>query len=189
MVLPGDLTHAIEMGALVVGSVGLVCFLLSSPPERKHNAAGGISALLLLGVLLAGCAPQPQAAPNVSSSPNPDVGKRWTTPPSPTQEHLGSIVWSGSQYVAVGEHGTILTSADGHSWTRQAVPVETVLQEIVWSGSQYVAVGWEGTILTSADGRSWTKQSSPTNRDLLGIAWSGSQYVAVGLNGTIITSP
>jgi hypothetical protein len=68
MVLPAELTYAIEMGALVVGSVGLVWFLLPSLPERKHNAPGGMGALLLLGVLLASCAPQPQAAPNVSSS-------------------------------------------------------------------------------------------------------------------------
>ncbi len=110
MVLPDDLTRAVEMVALVVRVVGWLWFLLTGPMERKQRVPGGILALLILWALLAGCASQPQAAPTSSSPSKPDPGKQWTTQRSNSSQTLLAITWSGSQFVAVGFYGTILTS-------------------------------------------------------------------------------
>ena len=54
------------------------------------------------------------------------------------------INWNGSQFVAVGEFGTILTSPDAVTWTAQSGPTSD-LHGITWNGSQYSAVGESGT--------------------------------------------
>src|SRR6266699_4443960 len=171
MVLPDDLTRAVEMVALVVRVVGRLWFLLTGPRERKQRVPGGILALLILWALLAGCASQPQAAPTSSSPSKPDPGKQCTTQRSNSSQTLLAITWSGSQFVALGQAGIILTSPDGHTWTEQGAPVQADLFNIAWSGSQFVAVGFYGTILTSPDGGSWTRQEAPNQKILFAIAW------------------
>lgn len=72
--------------------------------------------------------------------------------------NLSGVVWSGSQFVAVGYAGTIVTSPDGHTWTTQTSGTSNDLSGVAWSGSrsEFVAVGKAGTILTSPDGSTWT---------------------------------
>ena len=117
------------------------------------------------------------------------TGKIWHAQYSGTSQDLVGVVWSRSQFVAVGESGTILTSPDGRAWTAQNSRTSQWLIGVVWSGSQFVVVGHSGTILTSPDGRAWTAQNSPTSEILDDVVWSGSQFVAVGQSGTILTSP
>ncbi len=62
---------------------------------------------------------------------------------------LRGVVWSGTQFVAVGYSGTILTSPDGRTWTAQISGTSEALYGVSWSGSQFVVVGVAGTILTS----------------------------------------
>jgi len=110
MVLPDDLTRAVALVAVVVGVVGWLWFLLTGPRERKQRVPGGLLALLILWALLAGCASQPQATPTSSSPSKPAPGKQWTTHRSTSSQTLLALTWSGSQFVAVGLAGTILTS-------------------------------------------------------------------------------
>ena len=68
---------------------------------------------------------------------------------------LNGIVWSGSQFVAVGGLyvAAIFTSPDGVAWTPQIPYTDyNPLHGIAWSGNQFVAVGENGIILTSPDG-------------------------------------
>jgi hypothetical protein len=105
---------------------------------------------------------------------------------------LESVIWSGTQFVAVGLvgfNGIIFTSPDGVTWTSQTASNASSLFGVTWSGTQFVAVGDGGTILTSPDGVTWTKQTSGTGNRLSGITWSGTQFVAVGDGGAILTSP
>ncbi|MBI1766861.1 MAG: hypothetical protein HYR67_00625 [Bacteroidetes bacterium] len=112
---------------------------------------------------------------------------------------LSGVAWSGSQFVAVGGNGTIVTSSDGITWTPRTSGYNS-LSGVTWSGSQFVAVDrWNGTILTSPDGITWTSHSTGTqNTSLNGVTWSGSQFVVVGeqytypaysRSATILTSP
>ncbi len=78
------------------------------------------------------------------------LGRTWHAQDSVTSQILYGVAWSGSQFVAVGGGGTILTSPDGRaSWTAQHPGTERYLYGVAWSGSQFVAVGEGGTILTS----------------------------------------
>ncbi len=121
----------------------------------------------------------------------------WTARASGTTNNLRSVTWTGTQLVAVGDLGTILTSSDGATWTMRSSPVTNSstsnLLSVIWTGSQIVTVGTFGTILTSPDGITWTLQTSniidnPVSH-LYSVTWTGSQLVAVGTFGTVVTSP
>ena len=105
---------------------------------------------------------------------------------------VGSVVWSGTQFVAVGGFGTILTSPDGSTWTTRRSGTQEFFGRITWSGTQFVVVGLQspgnGVILTSPDAISWTPRNPGTTSPLFGVTWSGTQFVATGFS-TIVTSP
>jgi hypothetical protein len=102
---------------------------------------------------------------------------------------LRSIVWTGAQFVAVGQAGMIETSPDGSEWTlRSPLGATKSLSKIATNGSLLVAVG-DGVVLTSTDSSKWTTQSTPADFKVKSVAWIGSGFVAVGGNGRIFTSP
>ncbi len=118
----------------------------------------------------------------------------WTQErPDPNNgEGLHGISYGESQWVAVGDAGTILTSSDPSSrvWVQQSSQTNVDLSDIVYNGSGlYVVVGREGTILTSTDGTIWESRSSGTSFDLLGVAYDGvGKYIAVGQEGVVLSS-
>lgn len=101
--------------------------------------------------------------------------------------HAFGIAWSGSNFVAVGDAGSIATSPDGIAWTQRVSGTQDDLHGVTWSGSQFVAVGVAGAILTSPDGVTWTSRGNGGGLNLSGVTWSGTQFVAVG--DVILTSP
>jgi hypothetical protein len=62
---------------------------------------------------------------------------------------LNSVIWTGSQLVAAGEYGTIITSPDYTNWTKAGSGTIKNLWSIAKSDNLLVAVGDSGTILTS----------------------------------------
>jgi photosystem II stability/assembly factor-like uncharacterized protein len=101
---------------------------------------------------------------------------------SSTSADLYSVTSHGSQLVAVGDGGTIITSLDGITWVNRGDTSVTKnkIFSVIWSGAKYVAVGDAGTVITSPDGATWTKANSVTTDQLKSVAWTGSQFVAVG---------
>ena len=83
----------------------------------------------------------------------------WTklTPP-PTEKHLYSIAWTGTQFVVAGDNGSILTSPDGIHWTSRYSGDSGALHSVTWTGNQLIAVSSSGTFLTSRDGIDWTRK-------------------------------
>jgi hypothetical protein len=117
-------------------------------------------------------------------------GESWqVVSPPPTGNSLLAITWTGSQFVAVGALGTILSSPDGVTWTSQNRVTTSDLAGVAWTGGTLVAVGLVGTIITSPDGVTWTSHNWGVPFDLLDVAWTGTQVVAVGHGGEILTSP
>lgn len=71
--------------------------------------------------------------------------------PHAWDEGLYAVVWSGGRFVAVGENGRIVHSADGDRWGERAVDGATFdwLSDVAWNGERFVAVGHNGTIVVS----------------------------------------
>jgi serine/threonine protein kinase len=180
------------LAALLIGSGSLVYFNVRQNQATATANATATSRAQANGTSTA----QAQANATATAQTNAP-GRIWHAPYASNNQLFYSVAWSGTQFVAVGQHspsgggvsGAILTSPDGRSWTAQHSGTTQSLSAVAWSGSQFVAVGEFGAILTSPDGRSWTAQHSGTSQSLNAVAWSGSQFVAVGYSSTILTSP
>jgi hypothetical protein len=112
------------------------------------------------------------------------------------------VVWSGTQFVAVGRQGIICTSPDGVVWTTRSSGTQIHLRSVIWAGGQFVAVGgnWQenrdddnigppgSVLLTSPNGITWTRRTVPTGYPIEGILFNGSTFIATGGNGEILTS-
>ncbi len=115
-------------------------------------------------------------------------GTTWVQVASGTSTHLMSVTWSGTQFVAVGESGVILTSPDGNVWTARISGTSNTLNAVIKAGSQLVAVGAGGTILTSSDGVTWVVRSSGTSVTLNAATWTGSTIFVVGYSMVTLSS-
>ena len=113
----------------------------------------------------------------------------WTLQNSGILSDINRVVWTGSQFVAAGANGIILSSSDGKSFQQRTTSSSSALYDVARSGDTFVVVGEYGTVLTSSDGVTWTSQTSGTHNSLYGVVWSGSKFVALGAYGTLLTSP
>lgn len=106
---------------------------------------------------------------------------------------FSGVTWTGSQLVAVGSGGAILTSPDGDKWTERPSNTTKRLSSVIWTGTQLVAIGDEGAILTSPDGVAWAGRHLETKWNLNSITWAGSQLVTIGgvaeRGSVFLTSP
>lgn len=102
---------------------------------------------------------------------------------TPGTLNLASVVWDGSQFLAVGNQQGY-SSTDGITWSLFSISGGFNLQDIAWNGQIFVAVGVNGangSIVSSPDGITWTVRSFPTtSRALYGVVWGGDKFVAVG---------
>ena len=131
---------------------------------------------------------------NVLTSPN---GVTWTPHTlDGSSYYLKGIVWSGSQFAAIGYEyvnggsakGVVFTSPDGVAWTRRNVNAAGLLESVAWSGNRFIAVGHNEDqpptplLLTSADGVTWSFSSTTDFSELYDIVWGNHLFVAVGSN-------
>lgn len=117
------------------------------------------------------------------------VGHVWTqSAPVPASVSLEAVTHTGSQWVAVGRQGTVLTSTDAATWTPRATATTAALHDVVWSGTQLLAVGDNGALLTSSDAQTWAAASSTLAIGWNAAVWTGTQFVAVGRYGMVATS-
>jgi hypothetical protein len=109
---------------------------------------------------------------------------------------LSDVAWNGNVFIAVGDDGVILTSADGIDWVTRASGTDARLFAVAADGPYVVAVGWEpeggpGIILQSTDhGAGWTVKDRPIDAVLEAVAINSSQVVVGGNRwgwGTAIT--
>src|SRR5438094_693224 len=105
------------------------------------------------------------------------------------------VAYGNGRFVAVGNAGIILASADGITWTNVNSPfTNTILYGAAYGGGSFVAVGyWSiesgfSTILTSPDGFTWTERTPGSVQTLWGAAYGDGQFVVVGDQSTILQS-
>ena len=67
-------------------------------------------------------------------------------------EHLNSVLWTGSQFVAVGE-GATFVSADGFAWQR--TPNRDAPLTVTYGNGVFVGLNWKGRIMHSKDAVAW----------------------------------
>ena len=118
---------------------------------------------------------------------SPD-GVSWTAQDAGVSSGLAGVVWSGTQFVAVGV--AIVTSPDGVTWTERTNPyLGEFLSSVAWSGTQFVAAAESHpAILTSPDGITWSLQGCAVGYGFLGVAASHDAIVTVGFPQGIVTS-
>ncbi len=102
------------------------------------------------------------AESDLSSSITVYQPSNWTIHyPSEINLVLDDMLWTGTEYIAVGEYGMIVTSSDGVAWQKQYSGTNKYLFGVAWSGVEYVVVGEQSTVLTSVDGINWTIREVP----------------------------
>ncbi len=127
-------------------------------------------------------------------------GAVWTKPtvdPAAQVPILKRFVWTGSQYVAIGNdynnpsdpQGWVYTSTDAVTWTSTSLGTLERLTDIAWTGRRYLVCGREGALLTSTNGSDWQVLESGAAVVLTDIAVGTDQAVVVGANRTVLVSP
>lgn len=101
---------------------------------------------------------------------------------------LNDLIWTGSQFFAVGVHGLMMTSKDGMKWTQLTSPTQESLYRVIRANGVYYTTGSNGLIMTSEDLKTWKKLKTSTIETIRSIAWSGKKFVAVGDKGVTLTS-
>jgi photosystem II stability/assembly factor-like uncharacterized protein len=98
-----------------------------------------------------------------------------------------SVCYGAGKFVAVGNAGSVATSANGIDWTRVPSPTPCSLHAIAFGNKKFIAVGNEGAIVRSSDGVHW-KSTDVTETRLRGIAFGAGTFVAVGHEGLVLSS-
>ena len=142
------------------------------------------------GTLLAGDLNYTSASP-----PGVTAWTPATSVPVGFASNLSAVASSGSQFIALGTDGSIVTSTDGNAWTspgaiaNPGARMNSLAFGLVSSAARYVAVGDGGNIFMSADLVTWTPMTSNTTYDLYNVAFPKDAFVATGAKGTLLTSP
>lgn len=108
----------------------------------------------------------------------------------PQGDYLYAVTYGSDLFVAVGDHGTIVTSVDGSSWTVRSSGTNNRLNGIAYGNGLYIAVGENGIILTSPDGMTWTESFilQPFVPLLTEVTFGNGIFIASGMTSSYIYS-
>lgn len=117
-----------------------------------------------------------------------------TTQVSGLSNRLNNVIWTGSQFVAVGDGGVIMYSSNGTSWTNANTTSTLNIQGIAWSGSEYCITTIDTAnsnyfkVYRSTDLSSWslvynTTSSYYSSAGVYSIAYGASKFSAISSNG------
>lgn len=101
-----------------------------------------------------------------------------------------AIATSGSDYVVVGNAGTLLHSTDGINWTSINVSNITTsdLTNVQYLNGKYYVTGDLGYVLTSSNGINWSYSQASGNPRLMDIIYNNNKFFVVGYGGYIAYS-
>jgi hypothetical protein len=104
----------------------------------------------------------------------------WTLQLSGLPHALSDVIWDGDAFIAVGDGGTVLTSADGIAWLAIESGTGADLNDVAFYGSDIFAVGDEIILHSTDHGTSWTVKDRPAEAAFEGVAINASQVVIGG---------
>jgi len=111
-------------------------------------------------------------------------GITWVTRDSGRTSYLDGIAYGSNLFVAVGQHGSILTSPDGTAWTIRTLPGSdtTSLESIAYGNGTFVIVGNNPhKTYYSTNGIDWTISTPPASvAYLTNITYGAGQFVLCG---------
>jgi hypothetical protein len=118
-------------------------------------------------------------------------GIEWTGRAWEDTTRLMAVTWTGSQLVAVGYRGVILTSPDGIAWTRRTSGTERNLTSVASNGHQIIALAMgsspgDSSALVSTDGVNWSPSPGPSgsgSAPLQNLSWVNGRYFSATSSG------
>jgi hypothetical protein len=122
-----------------------------------------------------------------------DGGLTWTST-TIGATFVNAIVWTGTQFVIVGNSNYTAWSTNGVSWTAVTAPGTAVsLFDVAVRPEtrRLIAVGSSGRIISTqltnipTTGLTWTQVTSNTTNTLNGVEYANGSFVCVGNSGTI----
>jgi hypothetical protein len=72
-------------------------------------------------------------------------------PPALNAGGLAAVTWTGSEFIAVGEFGNVLTSVDGLIWTADFTGTLTSFSTMATANGSCIAAGIFGVIMINPD--------------------------------------
>lgn len=113
-------------------------------------------------------------------------GVAWIREPTKIAGLYLSVVWTGTELVAVGDDGKIIVSPTGETWTDVPSGTTELLRQVITIDHGLLAIS--GTrILTSTDARKWTTRMAGCPNHLYGVGKAAGKLYAVG-NRRMVTS-
>ncbi|MBI2515576.1 MAG: hypothetical protein HYV95_01555 [Opitutae bacterium] len=128
-------------------------------PPRLTATAGSAARRLFIGLACSAACLLTAPAPAAETS---------ELAPLAAKALLLGVARAGDRFIAVGDHGNIVVSADnGQTWTQSLAPTRALLTAVSFPDAQHGwAVGHEGVILATADaGKTWTRQDDGKDLD------------------------
>jgi len=115
----------------------------------------------------------------------------WTSRVSPVSPTFWDIIHTGTEFVAVGTSGNVVSSGDGISWATTPSGFTQTMMAVGYGNGRFVSTGSNsssdtGHVWTSPDGRVWTDHFSGYEEFMYDMEAIGSRYFITG--GKIITS-
>lgn len=108
--------------------------------------------------------------------------------PLPQGNSLRNIQFINGRFLAVGEGGAVMHSADAANWTVAPKPDDITLLSAAYGNGVYVAGGAYGFIWVSADLETWTQASTPVFTAIHSITYGNGAFVAVTDGGEALKS-
>lgn len=172
MIIMGSLSTLIKGGSILNSMKNGISY-----PERYYSRA---VALVLFWVLVA--AAVLLIAPAAWAD---QPGWNYVyNPPGEKIKNLNSLAYGGGIYVAVGNAGVIISTADGKDWFRCLSKTKENLVSVKYLNNLFVATG-NNFILTSTDGVNWEFN---VFNNLADITYGKGKFFAADKTGDIFSS-
>ncbi|WLD58911.1 hypothetical protein NFC81_03755 [Salinispirillum sp. LH 10-3-1] len=144
---------------------------------------------LTILIAISGCNDATDGGESAGTANAPEVEDRpkisWVHP-LPQGHSLKDIIYLNGQFIAIGDNGAVLRSADAIEWTASTANTAASFSALETNGQVLVAVGKRGTNTSIAyysndNGANWQAADiDETIGELRGVVWTGNNFVAAG---------